>query len=54
MNKKTDKQGLLAGYKPNRISLYLIMLQTGRHTELKDMLYTDMEKYKIKDTNDSK
>ena len=44
---KTDKPiGLVAGYKPNRISLYILMLSSGRIDDLMDVLYKDMEKYK--------
>ena len=46
------KRGLIAGYKPNRISLYILMLTTGRHDELMDVLYKDMEEYK--EDNDDK
>ena len=41
-----EKRGLIAGYKPNRISLYILMLTTGRADELLDVLYKDMEEYK--------
>ena len=44
-----EKRGLIAGYKPNRISLYILMLTTGRHEELMKVLYKDMEEYKIKE-----
>tara|TARA_R110002110_G_scaffold185473_1_gene392574 strand:+ start:1039 stop:1368 length:330 start_codon:yes stop_codon:yes gene_type:complete len=40
------KRGLIAGYKPNRISLYILMLTTGRLDELADLLYKDMAPYK--------
>ena len=43
---KGTKRGLIAGYKPNRISLYILMLTTGRLDELADLLYKDMEPYK--------
>ena len=43
---KDEKKGLIAGYKPNRISLYILMLTTGRADELLDVLYKDMEEYK--------
>ena len=48
---KDEKKGLIAGYKPNRISLYILMLTTGRHNDLKNLLYKDMEEYKIKENN---
>ena len=35
------KIGLIAGYKPNRISLYILMLTTGRLDELADLLYKE-------------
>ena len=44
MTKK--KRGLIAGYKPNRISLYILLLHSGREDELLELLYKDMEKYK--------
>ena len=40
------KRGLIAGYKPNRISLYILLIQTGRINELVEVLYKDMEQYK--------
>ena len=45
--KETKKRGLIAGYEPNRISLYILMLGSGRNEELLELLYNDMEKYKI-------
>tara|TARA_Y100000310_G_scaffold176513_1_gene176655 strand:+ start:547 stop:726 length:180 start_codon:yes stop_codon:yes gene_type:complete len=39
-------RGLIAGYKPNRISLYIFMIQCGRINELMKILYKDMEQYK--------
>lgn len=44
-----EKIGLIAGYKPNRISLYILMLVSGRYDDLMDCLYRDMEEYKIDD-----
>ena len=44
-----EKRGLVAGYKPNRISLYILMLTTGRYDELMDLLHKDMEEYKLPD-----
>ena len=29
-----EKRGLIAGYKPNKLSLYLLLLNTGRTHEL--------------------
>tara|TARA_Y100000310_G_scaffold301220_1_gene337485 strand:- start:618 stop:779 length:162 start_codon:yes stop_codon:yes gene_type:complete len=40
------KIGLIAGYEPNRISLYILMLTTGRLDELMEVLYMDMEPYR--------
>lgn len=42
-----NKRGLHYGYKPNRISLYLLMIDTGRIDELRNILYDDMEKHRI-------
>ena len=40
------RQGLFKGYKPNRLSLYLLMLSSGRSDELYDVIMKDMEEYK--------
>lgn len=45
-----DDMGLIHGYKPNRISLYIVLLNANRFTELNDLLYADMEEYKIQDS----
>jgi len=51
----TKGKGLIAGYEPNRLSLYILLLQTDRLDMLEDALWKDMEKYKIKgDTDGSK
>ena len=51
--KDSKKRGLIAGYKPNRISLYILMLESGRGEELMELLWKDMEKYKEReDTKD--
>ena len=47
--KDSKKRGIIAGYEPNRISLYVLMLSAGRNEELMDLLMHDMEKYKISD-----
>ena len=47
--KETKKIGLIAGYKPNRISLYILLIQTGRISEIVEVLYKDMEQYKEPD-----
>ena len=39
-------RGLIKGYEPNRISLYVVLLMSGREDELLELLYKDMEKYK--------
>jgi len=44
-----ESVGLFHGYKPNRLSIYLILLQSGRHDECYDVIYKDMAKYKIED-----
>ena len=43
----SGKLGLITGYKPNRISLYIMLLVAGRSETLMELLYNDMEKYKI-------
>ena len=40
------KRGLIAGYKPNKISFYIMLLQCGRADELLRVLWKDMQKYK--------
>ena len=45
------KQGLVSGYKPNRISLYILLLMSSREDELLEVLYKDMEQYKINPNN---
>ena len=43
-------KGLIAGYEPNRISLYIMLLSTNRLDMLEEVLYKDMEKYReVKD-----
>ena len=44
--KNPRKIGLVAGYKPNPISFYILLLQCGRLDELLKKLYKDMEIYK--------
>jgi len=43
---KKEKIGLVAGYKPNRISFYILLLGAGRLDMLMKVLYEDMEPYK--------
>ena len=45
----TKGKGLVAGYEPNRLSLYILLLQTQRFDELYEALWKDMEKYKEKE-----
>ena len=45
------KIGLIAGYEPNRISLYILLLTSGREDDLMEVLYKDMEQYKINPNN---
>ena len=47
--KDSKKRGLIAGYEPNRISLYVLMLSAGRNEELMELLMHDMQKHKIAD-----
>ena len=47
----SKKRGLIAGYEPNRISLYILLLHSGREDELLELLYKDMEQYKINPNN---
>ena len=47
--KSTKGRGLIAGYEPNRISLYILMLESRRIDELGEVLWKDMEKYKEKE-----
>jgi len=51
MSKNIKKNGLFQGYEPNRISFYIILLETHRYDELKKVLFKDMEKYKIDTKN---
>ena len=41
--------GLVADYKPNRISFYILLLASGRIDQLREVLYKDMEKYRVKE-----
>ena len=47
----SKKRGLIEGYEPNRISLYILLLHSGRQDELLEILYKDMEQYKINPNN---
>ena len=51
-NKETKKRGIVSGYKPNRLSLYILLLNCGRLEELNEVLIKDMEQYKEEVTND--
>ena len=46
--KPKEERGLFSGYKPNRLSLYLLMISAGRSNELYDVILKDMKQYKIK------
>ena len=46
------KRGLIAGYEPNKISFYIMLLQCGRADELLRVLWKDMQEYKIEEGND--
>jgi hypothetical protein len=43
---KQSGVGIIAGFKPNRLSLYILLLSTNRLDELMNTLYKDMEQYK--------
>ena len=45
------EHGVYHGYKPNRLSLYLLYLNTGRYDDLRECLVKDMEKYRIENSN---
>ena len=45
----TKGRGLVAGYEPNKLSLYILLLESRRFDELYKMLWKDMEKYKEKE-----
>jgi hypothetical protein len=47
--KENEKRGLIAGYNPNRISLYIFLINCGRVKECMKIMWDDMEKYKIAD-----
>ena len=49
---KEKKRGLIAGYKPNRISLYITYILADRIDELIEILYKDMQKYKEDDNEE--
>jgi len=39
--------GLVEGYEPNKLSLYILLLESRRLDELYKLLWKDMEEYKI-------
>ena len=43
--------GLISGYEPNKISLYIILLNSNRLEELNECLWNDMQKHKINNNN---
>ena len=45
--KSNKNRGLIAGYKPNPLSLYILLLESNRLEELSNALWKHMEKYKI-------
>ena len=45
--KNAEKRGLIAGYKPNLLSKYLVLNLAGRHDEMIEQMWKDMEKYKV-------
>ena len=47
--KNQKKIGLIAGYKPNRISVYILLLECGRIESLREALWKDMEPYREED-----
>ena len=47
--KKNKKIGLISGYKPNNISLYILLLEANRIDMLRNKLYEDMKIYKEDD-----
>jgi hypothetical protein len=49
---ETKGRGLIAGYKPNRISFYITLLSAGRIEMLEEVLWKDMEKYKEGDEDE--
>lgn len=48
MKKRKEEKGLWLGYKPNRLSFYLMLLNAGRVEQCYNIIHKDMEKYKIK------
>ena len=50
----TEGLGLVADYKPNRISFYILLLASGRTDQLRDVLYKDMEKYRSEESKISR
>tara|TARA_R110000824_G_scaffold328653_1_gene515526 strand:- start:317 stop:481 length:165 start_codon:yes stop_codon:yes gene_type:complete len=49
MKTKVNNQdrGLIAGYRPNRLSFYIILILSNRIEELHETIVKDMQKYKI-------
>ena len=45
-------KGLIKGYEPNRISFYIMLLMANREDELLEVLYKDMQPYKINPNNE--
>jgi hypothetical protein len=45
--KDAEERGLIAGYKPNNLSRYLVLYLSDRTDEMIELLWKDMEEYKI-------
>lgn len=43
---KKQEDGIIVDYKPNRITLYIMLLNTGRLEDLNEVLHKDMEVFK--------
>ena len=43
---KKQKDGIIVDYKPNRIALYILLLNTGRLEDLNEVLHKDMEVFR--------
>jgi|TARA_R110002051_G_scaffold88750_2_gene156465 hypothetical protein len=47
MRTDAEDRGLIAGYKPNRLSFYLVMHLSGRDNEMIQQMWKDMDEYKL-------
>lgn len=43
---KKQEDGTIVDYKPNRIALYILLLNTNRLEDLNEVLHKDMEVFK--------